>query len=564
MPGSESGSERFTAELNTFFSQKAVPVFWLGIVFFLFFGVLDFLVHRDLFPLFLTYRLAFAGVLLLCLGFLHFRSFQQHALLLMTIALVGASFTISVMITQMGGFTSGYYIGIVLVVSFVFSVLPLTVSQVIGLGIAIYLVYFVTLKMSGFPQEEGEVIYAVSNTAVYFSILIATAVKSYDDMKIRRSIWSGREKVRRMRDELAIYTGDLEDLVEHRLDQIEELEFRYSELYENIQDMVVVVSEKGDVRLFNKRFSTVFSLPEDSPKQFNLFDFFTPEQRKEITGQLLVQFSHHRPIHGIEVQMRAAGGKVWTVEMSGSWVDFDTSTPCCQLVLRNITHRKEMELQMLESTRLVDSSRRTAILGLAKLAEYRDQDTGAHLERIREYTRVLTQELANKPGLQHLITPSFLEDITLSSVLHDIGKVGIPDDILLKPGKLSEKEFEVMKMHCVYGRDALAEAQRDAGNVSFLSMGQEIAHFHHEKWDGTGYPMGLAGADIPLSARIVALADVYDALTSKRCYKEAYAHEQAREIILENEGSHFDPQVIAAFLKQEQNIKRIRMEILLQ
>ncbi|HHD64219.1 MAG TPA: HD domain-containing protein [Desulfobulbaceae bacterium] len=564
MPGSESGSERFTAELNALFSQKAVPVFWLGIVFFLFFSVLDFLVHRDLFPLFLTYRLAFAGVLFLCLGLLHFRSFQHHALLLMTIALVGASFTISVMITRIGGFTSGYYIGIVLVVSFVFSVLPLTVSQVIGLGIAIYLVYFVTLKSVGFPREVGEVIYAVSNTAVYFSILIAATVKSYDDMKIRRSIWSGREKVRRMRDELAIYTGDLEDLVEHRLDQIEELEFRYSELYENIQDMVVVVSEKGDILLFNKRFSTVFSLPENSPEQFNLFDFFTPEQRKEITDQLLVQFSHHRPIHGIEVRMCAAEGKVWTVEMSGNWIDFDTSTPCCQLVLRNITHRKEMELQMLESTRLVDSSRRTAILGLAKLAEYRDQDTGAHLERIREYTRVLTRELAGKPGLQHLITPSFLEDITLSSVLHDIGKVGIPDDILLKPGKLNEKEFEVMKMHCVYGRDALAEAQRDAGNVSFLSMGQEIAHCHHEKWDGTGYPTGLAGLDIPLSARIVALADVYDALTSKRCYKEAFSHEQARKIILENEGSHFDPQVIAAFLKQEQNIKRIRMEILLQ
>jgi PAS domain S-box-containing protein len=564
MPGLESDGKGFAAELSALLSQKAVPVFWLGIVFYIFFAVLDFLVHRDLFPLFLTYRLAFAGFLLLCLGLLHFRSFQHHALLLMSIALVGASFTISMMITRLGGFTSEYYIGIVLVVSFVFSFLPLTVIQGISLGIAIYLVYLVTLRIAGFQGAGDELIYAANNTAVYFSILIATTIKCYDDMKIRRAIWWGREKVRKMQDELTIYTGDLESLVEHRLDQIEELEFRYSELYENIQDMVVVVSEKGDIRLFNKRFSKVFDISHNMPEQFSLFDFFAPEQRKEVTDQILVQFSHHRPIHGIEVRMTAAEGNIWTVEMSGNWVDFDTSTPCCQLVLRNITRRKEMEMQMLESSRLVDRSRRTAILGLAKLAEYRDQDTGAHLERIREYTRVLTQELAGKPGLQHLITPSFLEDITLSSVLHDIGKVGIPDDILLKPGKLSEEEFEVMKMHCVYGRDALAEAQRDAGNVSFLTMGQEIAHFHHEKWDGTGYPMGLAGVDIPISARIVALADVYDALTSRRCYKQAFSHEQAKEIILENEGCHFDPQVIEAFLKQEPNFKRIRMEILLQ
>jgi len=563
MLGMVNNGNNYTDELGELFSQRAVLVFWLGILFYMFFSVLDYLVHRELFFLFLTYRLSFVCFLLLCLGLLHFRPFKRYARQLMAIALVFASLTISLMIVELDGFKSEYYIGIVLVAAFVFSVLPLTVLHVLGLGLAVYLVYVFTLVEMDFASVQQDVIFILNNTFFYFAIFIATTVKCYDDGKIRREIWKGRSKVRHLQAELSMYTGNLEAVVQHRLEQIKDLEFRYSELYENIQDMVVVVRKRGNIRLFNRRFANVFGL-EKTTRDYSLFDFLAPEQRKEVSGQLVKLFADHRPFLGIEVQMVTAQKVTWTVEMSGTWVNLDAVTPGCQLVLRNITQRKEIEKQVLESTRLVDKSRRTAILGLAKLAEYRDSDTGAHLERIREYTRMLTEVIAEENNLQHLVTPLFLEDITLSSVLHDIGKVGIPDVILLKPGKLTKEEFETMKLHCVYGRDALAEAERDAGDVSFLTMGQEIAHFHHEKWDGSGYPLGLSGTNIPLSARIVALADVYDALTSKRCYKSAFSHEQAREIILENRGTHFDPDVIEAFLKQEQDFKRIRLEILLQ
>ncbi len=559
-----NNNHQYTAELGELFSRRAVLVFWLGILFYIFFAVLDYLVHREFFFLFLTYRLAFICFLLLCLGLLHFRPFRRYARQLMAVALVFASLTISLMILELGGFRSEYYIGIVLVAAFVFSVLPLTIPQLLGLGLAVYLVYVGTLVEGDYPLAQEDIIYILNNTFFYFAIFFATTVKCYDDGKIRREIWEGRSKVRHLQAELSLYTGNLEAVVQHRLEQIKDLEFRYSELYENIQDMVVVVAKQGEIHLFNRRFATVFGLREKKLQQYNLLEFLAPELRKELSAQLVKLFSDHRPFQGVEIRMLTVDGVVWTVEMSGTWVNLDAVTPGCQLVLRNITQRKEIEQQVLESTRLVDKSRRTAILGLAKLAEYRDSDTGAHLERIREYTRMLTEVIAEKDNLQHLITPSFLEDITLSSVLHDIGKVGVPDAVLLKPGKLTTDEFETMKLHCVYGRDALAEAERDAGDVSFLTMGQEIAHFHHEKWDGSGYPLGLSGSAIPLSARIVALADVYDALTSKRCYKSAFSHEQAREIILENRGSHFDPDVIDAFLEQEQNFKRIRLEILLQ
>ncbi len=564
MVWARNSEKDFYAEVDSLFAQRAVMVFWLGILFYIFFAALDFLVHREHFFRFISYRIIFVGFLLICLGLLHFRLLQRHTHLLMAVSLVCASLTISLMILELGGYTSEYYIGIVLVAAFVFSVLPLSVYQVISLGLAMYLTYIATMMIADLPLANGEVVYVVNNTFFYFAIFIATTVKCYDDMKNRRAIWQGRANVRKLQDELSTYTGDLEHVVQHRLEQIEDLEFRYSELYENIEDIVVVVDVQGRMQLFNRRCAEVFALGHDTAPLPSFFDLLAPEYRTKMVEQLLVQFAHRRPFLGIEVQVKTAAGEVWTVEMSGNWVNLGVDDPGCQLVLRNITDRKDMEQQMLESSRLVDKSRRTAILGLAKLAEYRDWDTGAHLERIREYTRILTRVLAEKPGMQHLITPSFLEDITLSSVLHDIGKVGIPDAILLKPGKLTDEEMEVMKMHCVYGSNALAEAEHDAGDVSFLTMGQDIAHFHHERWDGTGYPLALAGVEIPLAARIVALADAYDALTSKRCYKSAYSHDEAKTIILNKRGSHFDPDVVDAFLDQENSFKQIRMEILLK
>ena len=200
-------------------------------------------------------------------------------------------------------------------------------------------------------------------------------------------------------------------------------------------------------------------------------------------------------------------------------------------------------------------------MGLAKLAEFRDKGTGKHLERIREYTRILAKELARKPDYQNYITSQYLEDISLSAILHDIGKVGIPDAILLKPGKLSDTEFETVKNHCSLGGDVLKTAESQVKGKSFLTIGKVIAYHHHEKWDGTGYPEGLAGDSIPLSTRLVALADVYDALTSQRSYKEPYSHEKAREIIMSERGRHFDPDVIDAFLAHEQAFKEIRQRL---
>ncbi len=205
------------------------------------------------------------------------------------------------------------------------------------------------------------------------------------------------------------------------------------------------------------------------------------------------------------------------------------------------------------------STQEVTIFALAKLAEFRDPETGEHLERMREYGKFLALKLKEIPRYRDTIGEEFVENLYKSMPLHDIGKVGIPDNILLKPAKLTEEEFAIMKKHTVIGGDAIRSAIELAGmEGSFLDVGKEIAYFHHERWDGTGYPNGIAGDEIPLPARITAIIDVYDALTSRRVYKSELSHNQACEIIINKSDGHFDPQVLDAFGELETQFRRIK------
>jgi len=219
----------------------------------------------------------------------------------------------------------------------------------------------------------------------------------------------------------------------------------------------------------------------------------------------------------------------------------------------------ELRVRVRSGERILGlETRDLAIFALAKLAESRDPETGAHLERMRCYSRILAQRLAEHPKFRGEVDADYVRMIYLTSPLHDIGKVGIPDCVLLKPGRLSDREFEIMKQHTLIGAETLDAALREHPGASFLRMGRDIALTHHERWDGTGYPQGLSGEDIPLCGRLVTVADVYDALTNKRVYKHAFAHDVSRSIIVEESGTHFDPDVVEAFLATEDEFIRVR------
>ena len=198
-----------------------------------------------------------------------------------------------------------------------------------------------------------------------------------------------------------------------------------------------------------------------------------------------------------------------------------------------------------------DLTQRVSIRALAHLAETRDPETGNHILRTQAYVQALAEGLRGHPRFSEILSEQYIDLLGRSAPLHDIGKVGIPDYILLKPGKLTPDEWAIMKTHARLGSEAIEQAERDIKRpLAFLSLAKEIAHWHHEKWDGSGYPDGLAGDAIPVSARLMAVADVFDALISVRVYKPAFPYPQARDMIVEGRGSHFDPDLVDAFFAQ--------------
>lgn len=224
------------------------------------------------------------------------------------------------------------------------------------------------------------------------------------------------------------------------------------------------------------------------------------------------------------------------------------------------SYRKKLE-DIVETRTTQLKHTQDAILNmLANMTSYRDNETGMHIKRTTTYSQIMVHSLMRTAHPSYEMDPQYARSIVKSAKLHDIGKVAVPDNILLKPGKLTPEEFELIKLHSVYGAEILDNAIDDLGNSSsFLYVAREIIIAHHEKWDGSGYPYQLSGSSIPLSARIMAVADVYDALISKRPYKTAFSHEKAVSIILEETGTHFDPILIELLLPDIQHFREVAL-----
>ncbi|BCK87862.1 hypothetical protein MIZ01_1659 [Sideroxyarcus emersonii] len=240
---------------------------------------------------------------------------------------------------------------------------------------------------------------------------------------------------------------------------------------------------------------------------------------------------------------------------------FENESLAHQLASMNdiLEHKvEERTAQLRHKTEEVAQIRDVTIMAMASLAETRDNETGNHLKRTQNYIRALAMKLRHHPHFKDFLTDDNIESLYKLAPLHDIGKVGIPDAILLKQGKLTPEEYEIMKTHPLLGGNAIAMAESGLPTPNrFLHIAREIATGHHEKWDGSGYPLGLKGHEIPISARLMAVADVYDALISRRIYKQAYTHEDAVAYILQGDGTHFDPEVLEAFQQIQEEFRQI-------
>ena len=323
---------------------------------------------------------------------------------------------------------------------------------------------------------------------------------------------------------------------------------------------IITLDQDGIITNWNRGAHNLLGYEEREVLNRNIRELIYAENR-DFISEFMKREIKSTPQIGRELQLIKKDGKPVSVMYIESVVKNGTDDISTVIAFFfDITDKVKYEKESKDLIRQLNQAQLVTILSLARLTEYRDHDTGTHLERIMRYTELIAHELSQFSEYKNYISSEYITDLVNSCPLHDIGKVGIPDQILHKPGKLTREEFEIMKNHTTIGGNTILEAEQKIRGRSYLNLGKEVAFFHHEKWDGSGYPKGLKGDEIPLSARIVAIADVYDALTSKRPYKEAFSHEKARKIILDSTNSHFDESIIRAFLNREEDFIQYRKE----
>ncbi len=344
------------------------------------------------------------------------------------------------------------------------------------------------------------------------------------------------------------------------------IEVKEKFLGDHIGEGFFVTDTDGKLIYFNKIFYKMFSIGN-----INLKGKFINEIIHSTSTEIIffLNYNAREPV-SITVDSNFLGlNRTYSITYSPI-IENEKIVNICGII-RDVTLQKRMEneikLSQLNSEninkRLV-SIQHTIIFGFSKLSEFKDKETGAHLERIQNYVKILAFELLKKELFvdyktkKNYLSEQYIEEIALSSLLHDIGKVGIPDNILLKPGRLTKDEYQYMQLHTKIGGDTLTYLDDIVGELSFLALAKEIAYYHHERWNGKGYPFGLKHDEIPLSARIVSICDVYDALTTKRPYKSPYSHEKTCEIIYDHSGLLFDPIITSVFSSVENNFKTIR------
>ncbi len=551
--------EKFKQETRELFHQRTLAILLVGFILIPLFSILDYVVVQEYFQRFFLFR-GLCAVAFFLLLLTYFQEWgRQHPFAMSLVAYIIAGTTISMMTVSMG-YGSFYYVGILMVLVTFAALLPLNVQQATTTGVMLLLIYVVPLLL--FSEPDPDALKIFFNNCFFFSFFIViTVIQCYEDDKGRKREFALRMELDVLAERLSYYAQNLEVEVEKRAKELEESEFRYRELYENIIDIVILVDRNNKILMANPRFYDTIGIPNGDKLDFSLINFVHKADVSNVEENMLARLLKEQSVQDFQFRLVSKHGKVYDVECNAKSIKKDGALVGFQMVIRDITERKRLEQDLIESYKSVQEARTATILGLAKLAEYRDEDTGTHLERIREYAKILATELRNKAKFRETITMEYIEDIYTSSILHDIGKVGVPDSILLKPGKLTDEEFEIIKRHSSLGGDALKAVSSQLKDKSFLTLGKEIAYSHHEKWNGSGYPDGLKGEEIPLSARIVALADVYDALTSKRVYKDAFSHEKAVDIIKSDSGSHFDPDVVEAFLAHDDDFQRVREEL---
>lgn len=554
---SSANLQKYQEETRTLLHQRVTTAVLLGAVLFPCFSILDYVVAPSHFTSFFILRILCSLSLLAVYAANKTSLSRRQPFSTAITAYAVSALTISVMIVKLGGIISSYYIGMVMVMVLSTVILPLNPYQAAVTGLLFYFFYLTTILLYNQPTPANVKI-IFNNSFFFISFILIIIVKCREESLARKKEFNMRMKEDALAGRLSYHAGHLAEEVADRTKELQKSEIRYRKLYENISDDVILTDHDGKIIMANPRFYDTMGDPAYEKEGDLILEFVHADDQKSVQHSLLQPLQDGLNVTGLQFRFVNKQKQIVDVECNATPIYKDQALVGFQMLVRDITARKKLETELLSSLTKVRETRSATILSLAKLAEYRDINSGNHLERIREFCRILATELSLKPKYHDSISTRFIDDIYMSSILHDIGKVGIPDDLLLKADRLTADEIGIIQQHTLLGGDTIKAIEGQVPGPSFLTMGKTIAYFHHEKWDGTGYPQGLKGEEIPLSARIVSLADVYDALTSKRTYKKSFSHQKAIAVIVEEKGRHFDPNLVEAFLAGEREFQKIQ------
>ncbi len=549
----------YLQEVQQLHHQRVYSILLVGIGIMVLFTALDYLLIREHFNEFFRYRIGAIGVVGLLLAANYFDRSHARA---WAIGFTGYLFAGGIMlltVLRMGGISSPYYVGVIVAMTIYTALAPLSAGQTLISGFALVAIYLVSMTMLG-PLTEYEVLSLFSNLFFMICFVFIAATQSWADNSARQREYRLRRDENLASEKLSQQAEFLELEVKRRTEEQQATEQRFRLLYEAIVDNVLLVSPRGDILQANEHYFTLF-YGGSLPHQASLFDAVSPQDRVRVERELLQPLTQGVAISGWRITLTSHASKPVEAEISGALLQRGEKKLGLQLVLRDISIRQELEQKVVTSLNRVRKMENAAILALAKLSEYRDVTPGNHLERIREYCRLLAMELSRRPEYADELSQNFIQNLFQGAILHDIGKVAVPDEILNKKTPLTPEEESLLRLHTRRGGEVINTMMEGIQNSGFLTIAQNIAYFHHERWDGRGYPQGLRGEKIPIEARILAVADTYEELTASLAQEKRASHAQAVQMITEEVGHQFDPTIVDAFLLIQDSFNWIRQTL---
>ena len=549
--------ETYRDELQILHHRRVNYIVLGGSVMTLLFALLDYVTAPDIFLKFLNYRIVVA-IIGIFLFWLNSRDKENRFPFWIGFgSFVSVIFVILLMIHQVGGVLCPYYVALIVAIALYATLAPLTVGETLTAGVILLIGYMLSISSS----ESILPLYTVqlfSNLFFMVCFILIIATQSWAETVARKSEYLLRKEEDCATSELSQQVELLEEEVKKRSIEQGSLDKRYRQFFNQIADHVVVIKPDGTIVQSNNRFNDRFFSGKSASGR-SLLNRVEDADTPGLQGLVSDMISTGTSLSDVTITLVDGDGSALLMEVNGNVVFRGDLPHGLLLIMRDISTRKEMEQQLYTSLEMKKKTEISAILVLAKLSEFKDVTPLQHLERIREYCKALSEDLAQTEHLKKVLNTRYIEDIYHSSILHDIGKVAIPDEYMAGDAPMVEYEKDLIRRHTLIGGDVIREMEEESKGSGFLTMAKHIAYFHHERWDGTGYPYGLSKREIPLAARIMAVADTYEEMTSMDNGELDTIHKTVVAYIKQNSGAQFDPQIVDSLLNIESEFDKIRM-----